>query len=115
MYCSSCGIEIPDTFRFCSQCGTATAKDGFASSAGRPGRALRRPLDDKKIAGVCSGIARYLGVDVTLIRVLMTVLAIWPPGTGLVLYIVCWIVMPRDPLPLAAPPTDKADNVPARA
>jgi phage shock protein C len=67
--------------------------------------ALSRPRDDRKIAGVCSGIARYLGIDVTLVRIIIAVLAIWPPGVGLILYIVCWIVMPRDPLLLPAPPS----------
>jgi phage shock protein C len=53
-------------------------------------------MSDKKIAGVCSGIARYLNIDVTLVRVIFFVLALYPPGVGLLLYLACWIVMPRD-------------------
>lgn len=64
---------------------------------------LSRPRDNRKIAGVCAGIARYFGVDVTLVRILTVVLAIWPIGVGLIFYIVCWIVMPNDPLMLPAP------------
>lgn len=62
-----------------------------------------RPRDDRKIAGVCAGIARYLGMDVSLVRILMLVLLIWPPGLGLLFYIACWIVIPNEPLMLAAP------------
>jgi phage shock protein C len=103
MYCSSCGIEIADASRYCPQCGTATGQAGFVSHTGRPARVLSRPRDDRKIGGVCSGIARYLGVDVTLIRILAVVLAVWPPLTGAVIYLVCWLVMPQDPLLLAPP------------
>src|SRR5579875_1849898 len=114
MYCTYCGIEIPDASRYCLQCGTATGRYGFTSETGRPARQLTRPRDDKKIAGVCSGIARYLGMDVTLVRVLMLVLALWPPGTGLLLYLVCWIVMPQDPLLLPPPKqASEAQSAPA--
>ena len=98
MYCSSCGVEIPEESRYCQYCGASTAKYRFTSTAGKPGRPLSRPRDDRKIAGVCSGLARYLGIDVTLVRILMLVFAIWPPGMGLIVYLVCWIVMPQDPL-----------------
>ncbi len=77
MFCQSRGVEVSDSFRYCPQCGTAT------SAAPAPARAFRRPLQGKKIAGVCAGIARYLGIDVTLVRILMLVFALWPPGLGL--------------------------------
>ena len=103
MYCSSCGIEVPEAFRYCPQCGMATGRESFRSDAGKPLKSLTRRRDDRKIAGVCAGIARYLGIDVTLVRVLAVVFAIWPPGFGLLIYLVCWIVMPQDPLLLAPP------------
>jgi len=103
MYCTSCGIELPDSHRYCYQCGTATATTGVASPTGKPGLRLTRPMAEKKIAGVCAGIARYFGIDVTLVRIIMVCLAFWPPSVGLILYIVCWIVMPRDPLLLPPP------------
>jgi phage shock protein C len=53
-------------------------------------------MDGKKVAGVCAGIARYLRVDVTLIRILVLLLSVYPPGLGILFYIACWIVMPRD-------------------
>jgi phage shock protein C len=103
MYCSSCGIEISNDFRYCPQCGTGTGKHGLRSETGTPGCLLRRSRDEKQIAGVCAGIAKYLGIDVTFIRVLMVCLAVWPPGVGLILYVVCWIVVPQEPLLLRPP------------
>ena len=51
----------------------------------------------KMICGVCSGLAEYLNVDVTLVRLGTAVLtAVW--GTGLVAYLVAAIIMPEPPL-----------------
>jgi len=66
------------------------------------GEAAQPVPQDAKIAGVCAGIARYFGLDVSLVRILSVVLAFYPPGGGLLAYIICWIVMPRDPLPAHA-------------
>ena len=112
MYCSSCGIELPDSFRFCSQCGASTGVAGSSNATGKPDRLLSRPRNERKLAGVCAGVARYLGVDVTLIRVLVVCFAIWPPFLGLLFYIICWIVMPPDALLLgpARVPDDVAAN-----
>jgi len=64
---------------------------------------LTRSIEDKKIAGVCAGFARYFAVDVTLIRVIWLVLTVWPlPLFGVISYIVAWIVMPKDPVRLPA-------------
>lgn len=54
---------------------------------------LTRSMDDKILGGVCGGIARYLEVDPTLIRVLW-VLAIFLMGGGILAYIVCWLLIP---------------------
>lgn len=106
MYCSSCGIEIAEGSRYCPQCGTATEKAGFAPDNGGRPRPLSRPREDRKIGGVCAGVARFLGIDVTLVRILFVVFTFWPPGVGLIVYIICWIVMPQDPLLL--PPVRSA-------
>jgi phage shock protein C len=102
MFCTRCGTQLDDRARFCSQCGTAT---GFGSQQ-EPQTVynrLSRPRQDRKIAGVCAGFARYFGVDVTLVRILTIALAVWPTGVGLVMYIICWIAMPNDQEPLPAP------------
>lgn len=49
---------------------------------------------DKTICGVCSGIAQYFGIDVTIVRIVMVFLVLFL-GTGLFAYIVCAILMPN--------------------
>ena len=105
MYCNSCGVEIAENFRFCPQCGSGQNVPGVSKAY----PALRRMRDDKKIAGVCSGLARYMGADVTLVRIMVLCLAFW--GIGVVFYIACWILMPMDPL-LLAPPPRQTQNAP---
>ena len=58
-------------------------------------RQLRRSTDDKMLAGVAGGVARYLDVDVTLVRVIIAVLALLN-GFGLALYIAAWLLIPED-------------------
>lgn len=55
---------------------------------------LYRVSEGKKIAGVCGGVADYLGLDVTLVRVVWAILAICV-GCGLIAYIIAWIIMPE--------------------
>ncbi len=50
---------------------------------------------NKKIAGVCAGFARYLDVDVTLVRVLWLAIAI-TTGVGFLAYPAAWLIMPSD-------------------
>lgn len=57
---------------------------------------LYKSKTDKKLDGVCAGIANYLGVDPTVIR-LAWVLFSFLGGGGVLAYIICAIVMPREP------------------
>lgn len=98
MYCANCGNSIEQHFRYCSRCGTAT--EGMSRPADGPEYPLSRPREGRKIAGVCAGVARYFDIDVTLVRVLWILLVIFPPVPGILVYVVCWIVMPVDPAPV---------------
>lgn len=49
---------------------------------------------DKKIAGVCGGIAEYFEVDSTPVRIVWAI-ALLCAGAGLLAYLICWILMPR--------------------
>jgi phage shock protein PspC (stress-responsive transcriptional regulator) len=60
-----------------------------------PEKRLLRPRDGIMIAGVCAGFARYLGLDVTLVR-LAWVLLVPLGGTGLLAYVICWVVIPQE-------------------
>ena len=61
-----------------------------------PTRKLYRSKTNRKLAGVCGGLAQYFNVDATLIRVLFVLLAVLG-GSGLVLYLAMWIIVPREP------------------
>lgn len=56
---------------------------------------LVRLRDDRMVAGVCSGVARYLGVDPTLVRLLAVLGIFLSFGTALVAYVVAWVLMPE--------------------
>src|SRR6266508_4553440 len=99
MYCTNCGQPLRDEGNFCSQCGKSTTPE-----AGLPagvGQRLVRIRQGKKIAGVCTGFARYLGVDVTLVRIVWLVIAL-TAGVGFIAYIVAWIAMPLEDTPVYA-------------
>ena len=55
---------------------------------------IYRDYDNRRIAGVCAGLATYLDVDVVLVRILMLVALI--AGTaGFWIYVICWIAIPK--------------------
>ncbi len=56
---------------------------------------LTRSINDRMIAGVCGGLGDYLGIDSTIIRVIWAALAI-AGGAGLLLYIICWLIIPEE-------------------
>ncbi|GIE96027.1 PspC domain-containing protein [Paractinoplanes rishiriensis] len=70
-----------------------------------PYRRLLRPLDDRIVAGVCSGIGRYFGVDPVLIRVAFAIFAVVTWGTALIAYPVIWFLMPEEPPATPPAPT----------
>ena len=57
---------------------------------------LYRSRTDKKICGVCAGLAKYLNMDVTVMRLLVVLLTLFVGG-GLIAYIICALVMPEEP------------------
>lgn len=92
MYCTGCGRELKEAENFCPSCGKSTAP---ATQTPSRVKRLVRPMREKKIAGVCAGFARYLDIDVTLVRIVWLVVTL-AAGTGLIAYIVAWIAMPKD-------------------
>jgi phage shock protein PspC (stress-responsive transcriptional regulator) len=63
---------------------------------------LYRSRTDKKLAGVCGGLAKYLNMDSSIIR-LIWVMAVLFAGCGLVAYIVCALVIPEEPAAIEGP------------
>jgi phage shock protein PspC (stress-responsive transcriptional regulator) len=62
---------------------------------GSPRTALRRPVQDSVVAGVAAGLARYLGVDVMIIRLAFVVLTIFG-GAGIPLYLAGLLLIPEE-------------------
>lgn len=109
MICNSCQRHIADGSRFCYNCGArqvVTGAPDVASVTGGP-RKLMRSSTDKKIGGVCAGLAEYFDIDTAIIRILWVV-AFLCAGTGGLLYLILWIALPVAPTPapvVAAPPS----------
>ena len=73
-----------------------TAEARSATFTGQPEAGqLRRSADDKMLAGVAGGIARYLNADVTLVRIIIAALVVFT-GAGLALYAAAWLLIPED-------------------
>jgi phage shock protein C len=102
MTCPNCRRDIADYSNFCYYCG---ARQQGAAAPGRVAqKRLMRSSVDSKLAGVCGGIAEYLDVDSTIVRLVWVLVFIFTgfiPG-GLA-YVIAWIVMPQAPLALPAP------------
>lgn len=73
----------------------------YNGAQGTSRRRLFRDLDNKTIGGVCAGLAAFLNVDLTIVRIVsLLTLLLW--GTGFLVYLVLWIVVP-----IAKTPADK--------
>jgi phage shock protein C len=95
MFCNYCGKTLPDDAYLCAYCGKRVA--GVIAR-----KRLVRPRQGRKIAGVCQGFAEYFDLDVTLVRIVWAICALFG-AFGAVAYGAAWIVMPEEPLLLAAP------------
>lgn len=84
-------IGVPQTF------GNRIYDRNYASQDGREPRRLYRSRTNVVIAGVCAGVANYLNVDPTVIRLILLITVLFF-GSGLLIYIILWIVMPPEPL-----------------
>lgn len=100
MICASCQRNIADYSNFCYNCG---AKQTASAAPVNARNRLMRSSTDKKIAGVCAGLADYFDLDPTIIRVCW-LLAVLCAGTGVIAYVILWLVLPL------APPAGVADS-----
>ena len=98
MICPNCRKDIAIGSKFCYNCGAKqpdTPPPGLSPQTGGTKR-LMRSSTDKKVAGVCAGLADYFDMDPTIIRVLWLV-AVLCLGTGLLAYGILWMVLPLAP------------------
>ncbi len=107
MFCPQCGKQVDPNSSFCPACGAAIGAAPPPFPAGAPiGRTaqLTRSRENRMIAGVCAGVAQHYGWDLTLVRVL-TVLCVLFVGTGILVYLAAWIIIPEAPYALPAKST----------
>src|SRR5579864_1976393 len=92
MYCIGCGKEIGDSSNFCPACG---AQQRERTSHKR----LMLSVTNKKLAGVCGGLAEYLDVDATIVRLIWVALSVVPGGLvgGAIAYFLAWVIIPKSP------------------
>jgi phage shock protein C len=100
MFCTACGFTMNDEHRYCARCGKPATDAQFQWSAvpqgpPPPPKRLERDMYDRKIAGVCSGFAKYFGMDPTIMRLIWVVL-FFTTGLPLIAYPICWAVMSRN-------------------
>lgn len=99
MYCSRCGRQIEPGSSFCPACGAAVHAGGPTPVAAS---SLVRPRHGRFIAGVCAAFAQAYGWDISLVRVIATVILIFSAGSAALAYFILWIVLPEAPYELPA-------------
>jgi phage shock protein C len=92
MHCTGCGNQINESVNYCASCGTQQ----------RPRtshKQLTLSATNKKLAGVCGGLAEYLDVDATVVRLIWVALSVVPGGLvgGALAYLLAWIIIPKAP------------------
>ena len=81
---------MEEGFVYCGKCGHLMAE---GSQDSRP---LRRVFEQKKVAGVCGGVAKHFHVDETVVRLVWAGSAMLPFTPGLLAYLLCWAVIPPE-------------------
>ena len=64
---------------------------------------LYRSKNERMLGGVCAGLGEYLDVDPAVIRLIWVVITILSIGTGIIVYILAWIIIPEENTGRAAP------------
>jgi phage shock protein C len=95
MTCQNCQRDVADYSSFCPFCGAPQHIPSNGPS--RTSKRLMRSTSDRKIAGVCGGIAEYFDIDSTFVRLVWVLLILLPiPLVPASLgYFVAWVIMPK--------------------
>lgn len=78
-----------------SDSNAASTDTEYATTRSSP-PVLRRSRTDRVLFGVCGGVGHYLGVDPLLVRIALVVLVVAGFGTGILLYLAGWLLIPEE-------------------
>jgi phage shock protein PspC (stress-responsive transcriptional regulator) len=102
MFCTKCGKPVDPSSRFCPACGAAVSAVPPPPPGSYPNpNQLTRSRNNRMIAGVCAGFALHYGWDVTVVRIITALVALFT-GIGAVAYLVLWVIIPEAPYALPA-------------
>lgn len=90
MYCSRCGRQLEADARFCAGCGVA-----IGGETERTRRVLVRPREGRLIAGVCAAFSDAYRWDISLVRVVATLLLCVSAGIAALVYFALWVLLPE--------------------
>jgi phage shock protein C len=100
MNCPKCQRDITEYSNYCYYCG---ARQQAPAIGGAPviQKRLMRSSTDNKISGVCGGLAEYMDVDPTVVRLVWVLITFFTGIVfGIIAYFVAWLVVPLAPEPL---------------
>ena len=88
------------------------ASGGDSPSETPPPATLFRSRTDRKIGGVCGGLAAYLGADPTLVRLAAAIIGIVPGAIvmGVIAYVLAWVIIPASPEPAPYPSSSASQS-----
>src|SRR5690348_4072350 len=113
MNCTNCRHDVADGANFCAFCGARQYVTPGVPA--QPHKKLMRSTTDRRIAGICGGIAEYFEIDSTIVRLMAVVLALMPMPVvpGVVAYLIAWIIIPKAPAVPSVTTTAQPHSTPA--
>ena len=118
MFCRSCAFPLEGEDLFCRRCGRVTPEGEKVEVRVVP--RLRRSYSDKRLGGVCGGVARYLDQDPKMVRAVWAGVSLLPFSPGVFVYGIAWVVLSQEgseePSPLSRlarrliPPPPSSDS-----
>lgn len=100
MICPKCGTVNADNARFCGKCGreldVQPEQPAQQQVEQKKSRKFVRCANDKQLGGICSGFAKYIDADVSLVRILTLVSFLISGSFTFWAYILCWIIVPEE-------------------
>jgi phage shock protein C len=107
MFCPSCGNQILFHLTVCSCCGDGIVYNDLPAAEAH----IVRPVHQRMIAGVCSGIAIHFGWDVARVRKTFAIAACLTTGAIIPLYLAAWKLLPA--ASFAQPPATRHVHAPS--